>query len=50
MCFYRDYPEIYDRFGRVPKTPTAVEALHHHFPLTGKTVAGRRRGQRPVHL
>ena len=36
---YRDYPEIYDRFGRVPKTPTVVEALHQHFPLTGKTVA-----------
>lgn len=35
---YRDYPEIYDRFGRVPKTPTAVEALHQHFPLTGKIV------------
>jgi ubiquinone/menaquinone biosynthesis C-methylase UbiE len=37
--FYRDYPEIYDRFGRVSKTPTAVEALHQRFPLTGKTVA-----------
>lgn len=36
---YRDYPEVYDRFGRVPKTPTVVEALHQHFPLTGKTVA-----------
>ena len=36
---YRDYPEIYDRFGKVPKTPTAVEVVHQHFPLGGKTVA-----------
>jgi len=35
---YRDYPEIYDRFGRVTKTPTVIEALHQRFPLTGKTV------------
>jgi ubiquinone/menaquinone biosynthesis C-methylase UbiE len=36
--FYRDFPEIYDRFGRIPKTPTAIEFVSQNFPLTGKTV------------
>lgn len=36
--FYRDYPEIYDRFGRVVKHPTAVEVINQHFPLAGKTI------------
>jgi ubiquinone/menaquinone biosynthesis C-methylase UbiE len=36
--FYRDYPEIYDRFGRVKKQPTAVEMINQNFPLAGKTI------------
>lgn len=36
--FYRDFPEIYDRFGRIPKTPTAIEFVNQNFLLTGKTV------------
>ena len=36
--FYRDFPEIYDEFGRVPKTPTAVQVVQQHFPMQGKTV------------
>ncbi len=36
--FYRDYPEIYDRFGRIVKRPTAVEMINQHFPLAGKTI------------
>jgi ubiquinone/menaquinone biosynthesis C-methylase UbiE len=36
--FYSDYPEIYDRFGRVLKKPTPVEFVNQHFPLAGKTV------------
>lgn len=35
---YRDFPEIYDRFARSHDTPTTIEAIHQHFPLTGKTV------------
>ena len=36
--FYRDFPAIYDRFGRMPKEPTAVEIIHQRFPLGGRTV------------
>ncbi len=36
--FYQDYPEIYDRFGRIPKRPTAVEMINQLFPLARKTV------------
>jgi tRNA G46 methylase TrmB len=36
--FYRDYPEIYDRWSRIVKRPTAVEIINQHFPLVGKTI------------
>ena len=35
---YRDYPEVYDEWRRIPMVPGFVEALAAHFPLTGKTV------------
>lgn len=35
---YRDYPEVYDRFARVPKKPTAVQVIAQHFPLRGACV------------
>jgi ubiquinone/menaquinone biosynthesis C-methylase UbiE len=35
---FRDYPEMYDRFGRIPKQPTCVEVINQHFPLRNKTV------------
>jgi ubiquinone/menaquinone biosynthesis C-methylase UbiE len=36
--FYRDYPEIYDRFGKVMKQPTAVQEINRHFPLAGLNI------------
>jgi ubiquinone/menaquinone biosynthesis C-methylase UbiE len=36
--FYRDYPEIYDRFGKVIKQPTAVQEINRHFPLAGMNI------------
>jgi len=35
---YRDYPEIYEEFGRVPKTPSAFTVIDRLFHLKGKTI------------
>ena len=35
---YRDYPDVYEEFGRVQKNPTAIEVVNRHFPLSGKRV------------
>jgi ubiquinone/menaquinone biosynthesis C-methylase UbiE len=35
---YRDYPEIYEEFARVPKRPALRDVIRQHFPLEGKTV------------
>lgn len=35
---YRDYPEIYEKFARIPKQPTVFEVIQQHFPLEGKTI------------
>jgi ubiquinone/menaquinone biosynthesis C-methylase UbiE len=36
--FYRDYPEIYEEFGRIPKSPSAYDVIDRLFHLKGKTV------------
>lgn len=35
---YQDYPDVYDAFVSIPKTPSMVEVLNHHFPMAGKTI------------
>jgi ubiquinone/menaquinone biosynthesis C-methylase UbiE len=35
---YRDYPEVYDEFERIPKVPDLIDVLDARFPLQGKTV------------
>jgi ubiquinone/menaquinone biosynthesis C-methylase UbiE len=35
---YRDYPEVYEEFGRIPKVPDFIAVLAARFPLQGKTV------------
>ena len=35
---YRDYPEVYDEWERIPKIPDFVDAMITQFPLKGKTV------------
>ena len=35
---YRDYPEVYEEFGRIPKVPDFIDVLAARFPLQGKTV------------
>lgn len=32
---YRDYPEAYDEWARIPKRPTAVQAVDRHSSLLG---------------
>ncbi len=36
---YRDYPDVYEEWGRIEKQPNAVDFLCQHFPMTGKVVA-----------
>jgi ubiquinone/menaquinone biosynthesis C-methylase UbiE len=36
--FYRDYPEIYEEFGCIPKSPSAFDVIDRLFHLKGKTV------------
>jgi ubiquinone/menaquinone biosynthesis C-methylase UbiE len=36
---YRDYPEVYEEFGRIEKQPNAVDYLCGQFPMAGKVVA-----------
>ena len=35
---YRDYPDIYEEFGRIPKTPSAITVINRLFHLKGKTI------------
>ena len=35
---YRDYPEVYEEFGRVPKTPSPFAVIDRLFHLKGKTI------------
>ena len=35
---YRDYPQVYDEFGRIPKEPDLLETIMSRFPLRGKWV------------
>ncbi len=35
---YAEYPEVYDAFASVPKTPTMIETLKKHFDLKDKKV------------
>ena len=35
---YRDYPEVYEEWGRIPKVPDFLEVLVARFPLQGKTL------------
>ena len=35
---YRDYPEVYEEFGRIPKVPDFIDVMAARFPLQGKTV------------
>jgi len=35
---YRDYPEVYEEFGRVPKTPDLIDVIAERFPLADKIV------------
>jgi ubiquinone/menaquinone biosynthesis C-methylase UbiE len=35
---YRDYPEVYEEFGRIPKVPDLLDVVALRFPLEGKTV------------
>ena len=36
---YRDYPAVYEEFGRIPKTPDLIDVIAERFPLSGQTVA-----------
>jgi SAM-dependent methyltransferase len=35
---YRDYPEVYEEFGRIPKVPDLLDVVAARFCLEGKTV------------
>ena len=35
---YRDYPEVYEEWGEIPKLPSFLEVMLERFSLTGKTV------------
>ena len=35
---YQDYPEIYDEFARIPKSPSAFTVIDRLFHLNGKTI------------
>jgi SAM-dependent methyltransferase len=35
---YRDYPEVYEEFGRIPKEPDLIDVVAERFSLDGKTV------------
>jgi len=35
---YRDYPEVYEEFGRIQKVPDLIDVIAGRFPLGGKTV------------
>ena len=35
---YRDYPEVYEEFGRIPKSPDFLEVICERFPIDGKVV------------
>jgi len=35
---YRDYPEVYEEFGRVQKVPDLIDVIAGRFPLDGKRV------------
>ena len=35
---YRDYPEVYDQFASIPKTPSPFEVIDRFFPLESKTI------------
>jgi ubiquinone/menaquinone biosynthesis C-methylase UbiE len=35
---YRDYPEVYEEWGRIPKVPDLIEVLVARYPLQGKVV------------
>jgi ubiquinone/menaquinone biosynthesis C-methylase UbiE len=35
---YRDYPEIYDAFARIPKRPDMLEVLNERFGFAGKVI------------
>ena len=35
---YRDYPEVYEEWGRITKVPDFLEVLVARFPLQGKTL------------
>jgi ubiquinone/menaquinone biosynthesis C-methylase UbiE len=36
---YRDYPDVYEEWGRIEKHPDAVDVINQRFPLAGKVVA-----------
>jgi ubiquinone/menaquinone biosynthesis C-methylase UbiE len=36
---YRDYPEIYEEWGRIPKHPDLMDVIAEQFPLAGLVVA-----------
>jgi ubiquinone/menaquinone biosynthesis C-methylase UbiE len=35
---YRDYPEVYEEWGRIPKVPDFIDVLAARFPLEGQVV------------
>ncbi|MFO7697735.1 MAG: methyltransferase domain-containing protein [Anaerolineae bacterium] len=35
---YRDYPEVYDAFARIPKRPDMLEVLNERFGFAGKVI------------
>jgi ubiquinone/menaquinone biosynthesis C-methylase UbiE len=36
---YRDYPEVYDAFARIPKYPDPLEVINEHFHFEGQVIA-----------
>jgi ubiquinone/menaquinone biosynthesis C-methylase UbiE len=36
---YRDYPEVYEEWGQIPKVPDFLDVVLDRFPLKGKVVA-----------
>jgi ubiquinone/menaquinone biosynthesis C-methylase UbiE len=36
---YRDYPEIYEEWGKIEKKPDLMALLNDHFAFTGKKIA-----------
>jgi len=36
---YRDYPEVYEEWGRIPKFPDIIDVINDRFTLKGKVVA-----------